>query len=97
MSRVLRILLGYLFPALLLHGESWGGWVGGWESRLPYDSQTTVGVEFRRSGHCARLPDPAGAQNPFPQRRLQCFLLQQAAFFLEGCEPRPDTFYLSHP
>lgn len=71
-----------------------GGWVEVTSSlRLTDDG----GSRVPRSGHCARLPDQAGAQNPFPQRRLQCFLLQQAVFFLEGCEPRPDTFYLSHP
>lgn len=94
MSRVRRLLLGYLFPALLLHGEFGDGWLS-WGVLSP-----PIAPPKSRAGslsaQCTHLPFPAGAQSPFPQRRPQWFFVA-AVFFLEGCEPRPDTFYLSHP
>lgn len=94
MSRVLRILLGYLFPALLLHGEYWGGWMGGrvfpTAHRLRWESRSVAGDTVRPLAQSSRCAEP------LPPATLTV-VFAAAVFFLEGCEPRPDTFYLSHP
>lgn len=98
MSRVRRLLLGYLFPALLLHGEFGDGWMsGGWGVRPSNCPDDDVGSRARSPGaQCACLPIPVGARSPFaPAAPTVGFAA--AVFFLEGCEPRPYIFYLSHP
>lgn len=97
MSRVRRLLLGYLFPALLLHGEFGDGWVSGDGSGPPIAPTTTSGVAPGRWVQCAHLPFPAGGcTEPLPPA-ASTVDFAAAVFFLEGCEPLPDTFYLSHP
>lgn len=76
MSRVRRLLLGYLFPALLLHGEFGDGWMSGGGGFGPSIAPpTTSGVApGRRVPSVPAYPFWRVRGAPFPQRRPQWFL-----------------------
>lgn len=86
MSRVRRLLLGYLFPALLLHGEFGDGWVSGDGSGPPIAPTTTSGVAPGRWVHSVPICPfrPVGAQSPFPQRHPQWILPLQCSFWKDA-------------
>lgn len=90
MSRVRRLLLGYLFPALLLHGEFGDGWVSGDGSGPPI--APTMSRAGSLGAQCAHLPFPAGGCAEPLSPAAPAVVFAAAVFFLEGCEPLPDTF-----
>lgn len=97
MSRVRRLLLGYLFPALLLHGEFGDGWVN-WEwgcSGPPIAPRTTSGVApGRRVPSMPACPFRPVRGAPFPQRRPQWLLLLPCSFWKDA--NLAQIFFISH-